>query len=251
VRDSHSKFIPLANTAGFSIVAKPAAPPPGEIIPPPAANPLGILFIMACMGRTYDPKLGVEAVMLGRLPPPLFVPEPEVAAAGAGVALGLGTPDHGSTSGMYEAVEEASGSKSDEVNVDWNAVGRFRGALLGVMIESDHIHKSVCRSKIALYDLDGLCLTHNMMDRDRYRCASLIDAEAVKRCGQCRLPGSVSYSTDHRYHRSLDSQRDASLIWSDLSGKRRHRSRSHLGMMHDARMHDLMIACTMRVVRSP
>lgn len=137
-------FIPLANTAGLSIVAKPAAPPPGEIIPPPAANPLGILFIMACTGRTYDPKLGVEAVMLGKLLPPLFVPE--LAAAGAGVALGLGTPDQGSTSGMYEAVDEASGSKSDEVNVDWNAVGRFRGALLGVIIELDtYISQSVAQ----------------------------------------------------------------------------------------------------------
>lgn len=97
---------------------------------------------MACTGRTYDPKLGVEAVMLGKLLPPFFVPE--VAAAGAGVALGLGTPDQGSTSGMYEAVEDASGSKSDEVNVDWNAVGRFRGAL-------------------------------NMMDQNRDRCcASLV-----------------------------------------------------------------------------
>lgn len=99
--------------------------------------------------------------MLGKLLPPLFVPE--VAAAGAGVALGLGTPDQGSTSGMYEAVEEASGSKSDEVNVDWNAVGRFRGALLGVIIESDtYINQSVA-SKTALSDLDGLYSTHNMM----------------------------------------------------------------------------------------
>jgi hypothetical protein len=52
------------------------------------------------------------------------------APSGAGVALGLGTPDQGSTSFMKEAVDEARGSKSDEVNVDWNAVGRFLGALL-------------------------------------------------------------------------------------------------------------------------
>jgi hypothetical protein len=54
------------------------------------------------------------------------------AAPGAGVALGLGTPDHGSTSFMYAAVDEARGSVSDEVNVDWKAVGRFRGALLSI-----------------------------------------------------------------------------------------------------------------------
>jgi hypothetical protein len=47
---------------------------------------------------------------------------------------------------MYEAVDEASGSKSDEVNVDWNAVGRFRGALLGVIIELDtYISQSVAQ----------------------------------------------------------------------------------------------------------
>ena len=73
--------------------------------------------------------MGVEAAREGA---PLLLGVPLVleALGGAGVALGLGTPDQGSTSGMYEAVEEASGSKSDEVNVDWNAEGRFRGALL-------------------------------------------------------------------------------------------------------------------------
>lgn len=132
---SHSIFVPLANTAGLSIDENPAAPPPGEIIPPPEAKPLGILFIMACTGRSYDPKLGVDAAIpctTAVLLLLLLLPDPLAFSldAGAGVALGLGTPDQGSTSGKNEAVEEASGSKSDEVNVDWNVVGRFRGALL-------------------------------------------------------------------------------------------------------------------------
>jgi hypothetical protein len=87
--------------AGLSREANPV-PPPGDIIPPanpavilptapPEPNPLLMRLDMACTGLSYPPtpapRFGVEAA----IPP---------AAGGAGVALGEGTPDQGSTESM-------------------------------------------------------------------------------------------------------------------------------------------------------